>query len=89
MALCRQLLLAVDGYASYVRAVQNAFRSSLHSGQIGRPRLIAWREVAIIKVVKRHTGGKLEISHRIVQDCAQMMTSLIQVTQNSGSNNTA
>jgi len=89
MALCRQLLLAVDGWASYVRAFQNAFRSPLHTGQIGRPRLIAWREVAIVQVVKRRSRDKLEISRRIVQGCAQMISVLIQVTQRSGGINTA
>ena len=89
MALCRQLLLAVDGWASYVRAFQNAFRSPLHTGQIGRPRLIAWREVAIVQVVKRRSADKLEITRRIVQGCAQMISALIQVTQRSGGINTA
>jgi hypothetical protein len=43
VALCRDLLLAVDGLASYVKAFQKAFRSPYRTGKQGRPRLIAWQ----------------------------------------------
>jgi transposase-like protein len=38
IALCRPLLLAVDGLSSYVSAFQDAFRSPVHEGEPGRPR---------------------------------------------------
>jgi hypothetical protein len=38
MALERPLLLAVDGWKSYVRAFQQACRTAIHTGQRGRPR---------------------------------------------------
>ena len=41
MALCRPLLFAVDGLASYIKAVQRSFRSPLHTYKPGRPALIA------------------------------------------------
>lgn len=37
VALCRPLLLAVDGLASYVSVFQEAFRTPLHRGNPGRP----------------------------------------------------
>ena len=43
LALCRPLLVAVDGLPSYVKALQHAFRIPLRGrGQQGRPRLVAW-----------------------------------------------
>jgi len=47
IARCRPLLLAVAGLSSYVRAFQDAFRSPLLTGQPGRPRLVAWPDIAI------------------------------------------
>ncbi len=68
VALCRPLLLAVDGLPSYVRAFQRAFRSKVpRAGQLGRCRLQAWPQVAIVQVVKRRTVGQLTIERRIVQ----------------------
>ncbi len=42
VALCRPLLMAVDGLVSYIKATRRSFRSLLHIGKLGRPRLIAW-----------------------------------------------
>ncbi|MCK5428955.1 MAG: IS1 family transposase [Anaerolineales bacterium] len=89
MALCRKLLLAVDGWASYVRAFQNAFRTPLHTGKVGRPRLIAWQEVAIVQVIKKRSVNHFEITRRVVQGCTQMIAGLLQLTQTGGCINTA
>lgn len=89
MALCRKLLLAVDGWASYVRAFQNAFRTPLNTGKIGRPRLIAWQEVAIVQVIKKRSANHFEITRRVVQGCPRMIASLLQITQTGGCINTA
>ena len=79
MALCRPLLLAVDGLASYVSAFQSAFRSPLpRFGRPGRPQLVAWQKIAIVQVVKQRTGGTLHIDRRIVQGAAAMIDQLIQ-----------
>lgn len=56
MALCRPLLVAADGLGSYVSAFQAALCSPLpNHGRPGRPRLVAWQEVAIVQVVKQRT----------------------------------
>src|SRR5215210_5720180 len=59
MALDRPLLLAVDGWKSYVRAFRQAFRIPLHTGQRGRPRLQAWSHLLITQVVKHRQGRTL------------------------------
>jgi len=91
MALCRPLLLAVDGLASYVTAFRNAFRTALprRKGEKGRPQLISWPDIAMVQVVKQRVEEQLNISRRIVQGSEMMVKSLIQKTQGAGGINTA
>src|SRR5271157_104304 len=92
MALCRPLLLAVDGLASYVTAFRLAFRSPLPNrrGEMGRPRMVSWEEIAMVQVVKQHMEGVLKVDRRIVQGGQEMVAHLIQATQNGkGTINTA
>jgi hypothetical protein len=91
MALCRPLLLAVDGLASYITAFRQAFRSPLprQPGESGRCRLVAWPDIAIVQVVKQRQEGLLNIERRIVQGGTAMVERLIQATQGQGMINTA
>jgi transposase-like protein len=79
IALCRELLLAVDGLASYVKAFQCAFRTPFREkGALGRPRLIAWSNIAIVQVVKRRKEKALTIERRILQGCEKMIARYIE-----------
>ena len=91
MALCRPLLLAVDGLASYVTAFRTSFRAALprRSGETGRPKLVSWPDIAIVQVVKQRVDGHLNITRRIVQGSQKMVQSLIQQSQGHGGINTA
>ena len=91
MALCRPLLLAVDGLASYVSAFRNAFRSKFPrlEGETGRCKLVAWQDIAIVQVVKQRVDGVLQIERRIVQGAEGMVERLIKTTQGKGVINTA
>ncbi len=91
MALCRPLLLAVDGLASYVTAFRNSFRTALprRSGEVGRPKLISWPNIAIVQVVKQRADDTLHITRRIVQGSQAIINSLIQKTQRRGVIHTA
>jgi transposase-like protein len=91
MALCRPLLLAVDGLASYVSAFRNAFRSKLprHEGEIGRCKLVSWQGIAIVQVVKQRVEGVLNVDRRIIQGAEGMVAHLIKTTQGNGVINTA
>ena len=91
MALCRPLLLAVDGLASYVSAFRNAFRSKFprQAGELGRCKLVVWQDIAIVQVVKQRVEGILNIERRIVQGAEGMVERLIQTTQGKGVINTA
>jgi hypothetical protein len=89
VALCRPLLLAVDGLKSYVKAFQKAFRTPWHTGKRGRPKLVAWQEIVIVQVVKQKSAGVFSISRRIVQGCQEQVTDLLQATQGGQVINTA
>jgi len=90
IALCRELLLAVDGLASYLKAFRRAFRTPcLEKGQRGRPRLIAWANIAIVQVVKQRQHRLLTIERRIAQGRAKMIERLLRRSQAGGTLNTA
>jgi transposase-like protein len=91
MALCRPLLLAVDGLASYVSAFRNAFRSKFPrlEAELGRCKLVAWQDIAIVQVVKQRVEGNLNVERRIVQGAKHMIERLIITTQGKGVINTA
>jgi transposase-like protein len=89
IALERPLLLAVDGWKSYVRAFQQAFRIALYTGQRGRPHLQAWPHLLITQVVKHRQGRTLTIDRRIVQGTQALVTHLLIGSQQGGVINTA
>jgi transposase-like protein len=91
MALCRPLLLAVDGLASYVSAFRNAFRSKFPRQQAerGRCKLVAWPDILIVQVVKQRIEGVLSVDRRIVQGAKDTVEHLIEKTQGKGVINTA
>ncbi len=90
VALCRPVLVAVDGLSSYVGAFYRAFRSKLpRDGQKGRAKLRPWPQLNLVQVVKQRGRGQLTIQRRIVQGCAQQITALIQASQGHGGINTA
>ena len=91
MALCRPLLLAVDGLASYVSAFRNAFRSKFPrlAGEAGRCKMVAWQDILIVQVVKQRIEGVLHVDRRIAQGAKNMVEQLIIATQGKGVINTA
>ncbi|MBC8506284.1 MAG: IS1 family transposase [Chloroflexi bacterium] len=89
IALCREMLLAVDGLSSYVKAFRRAFRTPFKGEKGGRRRLISWPNIAIVQVVKQRQKGGLRIDRRIVQGCRQMILHLLKITQDGGVINTA
>jgi hypothetical protein len=88
-ALCRPVLVAVDGLAAYLKAFRAAFRSPYKGEKGGRPRLYVWADVAIVQVVKQRTKDSLTITRRIAQGTADQVARLLSATQNGGGINTA
>jgi hypothetical protein len=89
VALCRVLLLAVDGLVSYVDAFHKAFRTPLPTGKRGRRRLIPWQGVNIVQVIKRRTAKGLSLERRIVHGTAQAVAACLKISQGGGQINTA
>lgn len=89
VALCRVLLLAVDGLASYVAAFHKAFRTPLPTGKPGRPRLIPWPGVNLVQVVKRRTAQGLSIERRSVEGDTRQIANCLNTSQSGGVINTA
>ncbi len=82
MALCRPLLLAVDGLPGYVKSFQAVFRSKMPRwGEKGRCKLVSWPDIAIVQVIKRRAAGAFEVERRIVQGCPRLIDRLRQMTQ--------
>jgi transposase-like protein len=82
IALCRPLVLAVDGLPGYKSSIQESFRSKLpRGGQKGRSKLISWPNISIVQVIKRRKPDGLEVERRVAQGNASMVDRLIKATQ--------
>jgi transposase-like protein len=88
-ALCRAILVAVDGFSAYLKAFQQAFRTAYKGDKGGRPRMYVWEEVAIVQVIKKRAQDTLTIHRRIAQGCAELVQRLLATSQGGGVINTA
>jgi transposase-like protein len=70
-ALCRPLLLAVDGLNMYVNAAEKVFRSR-HRLPGQRPRWFVWQDIVITQVVKKRGGKRDKIDRVVAQGDAHM-----------------
>lgn len=89
-ALCRPLLIGVDGWRAYVGAIQTVFREAMPTGACGRPTLRPWDGVVIAQVVKQYAQGHVVgVVRRIVQGTEGQVRDLLRRTQGGGVINTA
>ena len=81
-ALCRPLLMGVDGWRAYVGAIQSVFREAIPTGGRGRPALRLWDGVVIAQVVKQYAQGHVVgVVRRIVQGTEAQVNDLLRKTQ--------
>jgi len=81
-ALCRPLLLCMDGCRAYIEAIRSVFREPIHTGKAGSPRLRPWDGILMAQVVKQYAGkGVIAIQRRIVQGTVGQVQALLQQTQ--------
>lgn len=84
-ALCRPVLIAVDGWRAYLGAIQHVFREAVPSLHGGRPHLRPWDGLWIGQVIKQHEHGHVVgIVRHIVQGTAAQVEALLQRTQGGG-----
>jgi transposase-like protein len=90
IALCRPIVWAVDRLKAYLGVIQRTFRSPLRLGNQGRPRLIVWPDVGIVRVIKRRTAGQLTVERQVYQGDPQQVQTVILTSQGgTGGINTA
>jgi hypothetical protein len=70
-ALCRPLLLAVDGLNMYAKAATRTFRSR-HRLPGQRPRWFVWTDIVMTQVIKKPDGKRGQIERIVLQGTAQM-----------------
>ena len=89
-ALARPLLICVDGLCSYIQAIQAAFRSPLPVRRKGRPRMIAWPDIHIGRVIKQYQGKRvLDVIRRMAQGSETAANTLLAKSQGGTKLNTA
>jgi len=88
-ALCRPLLVCVDGCQAYIDAIRKAFREPIR-GQAGRPRLRPWDGIFIAQVIKQYAQKRVVgVKRHLVQGTQAQIDALVQKTQGRGVINTA
>ncbi len=79
-----KILLVTDGLASYLSQALHVFREPLHTGKVGRPRLVLAGGVMIARVVKRHERRRVvEVLRRVVVGSEAEVISRVIGTQRS------
>lgn len=88
-ALCRPLLVCVDGWRAYPGIFRHVFREAIPAPW-GRPHLRLWDGLVIAQVVKQYEHGRvIGVLHRLVQGTATEVTRLLQQTRGGRVINTA
>ncbi len=80
-AASARLLVCVDGLASYVTAFVRAFRSPVHTGRRGRPRLAEAPGLLLGQVVKQYAHRRVvSVVQRVVRGTPAAITAALAVT---------
>lgn len=77
-ALCRPMLLAVDGLNMYQTAIRKAFRSRHPVGKGGRLKYVEWHNVILTQVVKARGNQRGNIEHVVTIGTVEQATALRQ-----------
>ena len=76
------LLVCVDGLVSYVTAFRRAFRVPVHTGRVGRPRLVLPDGVLLGQVVKQYAQRHvIAVAHRVVCGTPAAITAALVATR--------
>jgi len=84
------VLVGVDGLASYVSAFGRVFRTPVHTGRRGRPRLIPEKGLLIGQVVKHYARRHVvSVTRRVVQGTPEAIAAMLATTGGGTGINTA
>ncbi len=85
-----RLLVCVDGLASYVTAFVRVFRTPVHTGRRGRPRLEEAPGLLLGQVVKRYAQRRVvSVVQRVVRGTPEATSAALTATGNGTQINTA
>jgi hypothetical protein len=80
-ARSRDLLVCVDGLASYVTACRRVFRTPVYTGRRGRPRLVLGAGFLLGQVVKQYAKRRVvSVKQRVVRGTAGAIAAVLQAT---------
>jgi transposase-like protein len=89
-ALCRPLLVCVDGFTAYIGALQTVLRTRIPPHRRGRPQMRSWPDICIGQVIKQYAHKHVVgVTRRIAQGTTDQVATLLQQTQGGGQINTA
>jgi transposase-like protein len=75
------LLVCVDGLASYVTAFLRVFRTPVHTGRRGRPRLVLAAGFLLGQVVKQYAKRRVvSVKQRVVRGPAEAIAAVLEAT---------
>src|SRR3954454_3549799 len=75
------LLVCVDGLASYVTAFRRVFRTPVYTGRRGRPRLVLAADFLLGQVVKHYAKRRVvSVQQRVVQGTAGAIAAVLAAT---------
>lgn len=76
-ALCRALLVCVDGWRGYPGIVRHVFREAIPTRGQGRPHLRQWDGLVIAQVVKQYDRGRvIGVVQRVVEGTLPQVTAV-------------
>lgn len=80
-ALTLNILVCVDGLASYVTAFLRVFRNPVHTGRRGRPRMVLPKGLQFGQVIKQYAHKHvIGITRRVVKGTAYAIHALLKAT---------
>ena len=75
------LLVCVDGLASYVTAFRRVFRTPVHTGRRGQPRLVLAAGFLLGQVVKQYAKRRVvSVKQRVVRGTAEAIAAVLEAT---------
>jgi transposase-like protein len=79
-----KIQLVTEGLSSYKSQALKVFREALHTGKVGRPRLVLAEGVMIARVIKRYQRRRVvEVMRRVVAGSEAEVISRVIATQRS------
>lgn len=89
-AKCLGVLICVDGLAGYPQAFRHGFTKPVHTGKVGRPKLVLEKGFLVAQVVKQYSQRRIvSVDRRVAIGTEEEVAAVIQATGTGTGINTA